>query len=92
MAQNPPAVQEPQEARVQSLGWKIPWRRARQPTPVFLPGEPHGQRSLLSYSPQGRKESELTEETLHARMCAIHNPDFLELFTVEKHSKVQNNI
>ena len=31
---------------------KIPWRRAWQPTPVFLPGESHGQRSLTGYSPQ----------------------------------------
>ena len=31
---------------------KIPWRRARQPTPVFLPGESRGQRSLAGYSPQ----------------------------------------
>ena len=30
---------------------KIPWRRARQPTPVFLPGESHGQRSLAGYNP-----------------------------------------
>ena len=30
---------------------KIPWRRKWQPTPVFLPGEPHGQRSLAGYSP-----------------------------------------
>ena len=30
---------------------KIRWRRAWQPTPVFLPGEPHGQRSLVGYSP-----------------------------------------
>ena len=30
----------------------IPWRRAWQPTPGFLPGESHGQRSLVSYSPQ----------------------------------------
>ena len=30
---------------------EIPWRRAWQPTPVFLPGEPHGQRSLGGYSP-----------------------------------------
>ena len=30
---------------------KIPWRRARQPTPIFLPGEAHGQRSLVGYSP-----------------------------------------
>ena len=32
---------------------KIPWRRAWQPTPVFLPGESHGQRSLVGYSPWG---------------------------------------
>ena len=30
---------------------KIPWRRAQQPTPVFLPGESHGQRSLVGYGP-----------------------------------------
>ena len=34
--------------RVQSLGQKISWRRARQPTPVSLPGESHGQRSLAA--------------------------------------------
>ena len=34
---------------------KIPWRRKWQPTPVFLPGESHGQRSLAAYSPQGRR-------------------------------------
>ena len=39
---------------------KIPWRRAWQPTPVFLPGESHGQRSLAGYSPQGSKESDTT--------------------------------
>ena len=35
---------------------KIPWRRERQPTPVFLPGASHGQRSLAGYSPQGGKQ------------------------------------
>ena len=40
---------------------KIPWRRAWQPSPVFLPGESHGQRSLASYSPWGCKESDTTE-------------------------------
>ena len=40
---------------------KIPWRRAWQPTLVFLPGESHGQRSLVGYSPWGRKESDTTE-------------------------------
>ena len=39
---NPPAMQELHETQVQSLGWTIPWRRAWQPTPVFLPGESHG--------------------------------------------------
>ena len=40
---------------------KIPWRRAWQPTPVFLPGEFHGQRSLAGYSSWNHKESEMTE-------------------------------
>ena len=34
---------------------KIPWRKAWQPTPVFLPGESHGQRNLVGYSPWGSK-------------------------------------
>ena len=44
---------------------KIPWRRAWQPTLVFLPGELHGQRSLAGYSPCGCKELDPTEMTLH---------------------------
>ena len=42
---------------------KIPCRRAQQPTPVFLPGEALGQRSLVGYSSQGRNESDRTEVT-----------------------------
>ena len=37
---------------------KIPWRRKWQPIPVFLPGEFHGHRSLVGYSPWGQKESD----------------------------------
>ena len=37
-----------------------PWRRKWQPTPVFLPGESHGQRSLAGYSPWGPQESGMT--------------------------------
>ena len=44
---------------------KAPWRRAWQPTPVFLPGESHGQRSLAGYSPQGHKGSDMTAGTQH---------------------------
>ena len=40
---------------------KIPWKRAWQPTPVFLPGESHGQRNLAGYSPWGCKELDMTE-------------------------------
>ena len=42
---------------------KIPWRRIWQLTPVFLPGESHGQSSLVGYSPWGREESDTTEAT-----------------------------
>ena len=42
---------------------KIPWKRAWQPSPVFLLGESHGQRSLAGYSPWSCKESDKTEST-----------------------------
>ena len=57
---NMPAIQVMQETRVPSLGWENP---TSQPTPVFLPGEPHGQRSLVGYSPWGREESDTAELT-----------------------------
>ena len=40
---------------------KMPWRKERKPTPVFFPGQPHGQRSLAGYSPWGQKELDTTE-------------------------------
>ena len=46
---------------------KIPWRRTWQPTPVFLPGESHGQRSLEGYSPWGHKELDMTEHSTAQR-------------------------
>ena len=49
------------ETRVRSLVGKIPWRRKWQYTPVFLPGESPGWRSLVGYSPQGLKQSDTTE-------------------------------
>ena len=56
------------ETRFNPWVGKIPWRRKWQPTPVFLPGESHGQRSLVGYSPQGRKESDMTERLHFWRM------------------------
>ena len=42
---------------------KMPWRRARPPAPVLLSGESHGQRSLMSYSPWGCKDLDITDAT-----------------------------
>ena len=55
MVKNLPATQETQ---VWSLGWEDPWRREWQPTPVFLPGESHGQRNLLGYTVHGLQRGE----------------------------------
>ena len=48
---------------VQSLGQEDLLERKWQPTSVFMPGESHGQRRLMDYSPWGRKELDVTEET-----------------------------
>ena len=58
MVKNLPAVQE---TWFDPWVGKVPWRRERKPTPVFLPGEFHGQRSLMDYSPWDLKESDTTE-------------------------------
>ena len=50
-----------QETQVWSLGQEDPWRKAYLPTPVFLPGESHGPRSLAGYSLCGHKELDMTE-------------------------------
>ena len=42
------------------------WRRQRQPTPILLPGESHGWKNLVGYSPWGLEESDVTEQ-LHSR-------------------------
>ena len=63
---NPPAMQE---TLFDPWVRKIPWRRAWELTPVFVPGESHGQRSLATYSPQGLKESNTNEMTEHVHTC-----------------------
>ena len=52
---------------------KIPWRRKWQPTPVLLPGESHGGRSMVGYSPWGHKESDTTER-LHFHFQGTRAP------------------
>ncbi|XP_052502665.1 tyrosyl-DNA phosphodiesterase 1 isoform X4 [Budorcas taxicolor] len=51
---------------------KIPWRRKWQPTPVFLPGESLGQRSLAGCSPRDHTESNTTEVTQHPRIAGAN--------------------
>ena len=68
MVKNPPANAGDigDVGLIPGLG-RSPWRRKWQPTPVFLPGESHGQRSLTGYSSQGHEESDVTKHThMHA--------------------------
>ena len=63
MVKNKPADGEDMRLGFDPWVRKIPWRRAWQPTLVFLPGESRGPRSLAGHSPWGRKESDTTEVT-----------------------------
>ena len=84
-----PACQRRRRKRHGFKPWlgKIPWRRAWQPTPEFLPGESHGQRSLVGHSPWSHKElamTEVTEQTctlgVFLVLWAYFRPDNLYLF------------
>ena len=68
VVKNPPA-NAGRRKRLGSHLWvgKTPWRKEWHPTPVFLPGEPHGQRSLAGYSASGRAESDTTEVAARTR-------------------------
>ena len=70
VVKNPPANAGDKRCGFNPWVGKIPWRRAWQPTPVFMSGESHGQKILVGYSPWGHKELDKTEVTWHtARMC-----------------------
>ena len=58
-----PACQRRRHKRCRFDPWigKIPWRRAWKPTPVFLPGQSHGQRTLVGYSSWDHKELDMTK-------------------------------
>ena len=61
---------------------KMPWKRAWQPTAAFLPGEFHGQRSLVGYSPQVHKELDMTEATEHMQAVQLISPIMKEIWIV----------
>ena len=58
--------------QVLSRVWKIPWRRKWQPNPIFLPGESHGQRSLVLQS-MGSQELDMTEQLSTALVVRIQH-------------------
>ena len=66
------------ETWVRSLVRRIPWRSEWLPTPVFLPGESHGQRSLVGYSPWGCKESDTTERLTLTSLVPSDNNGYLD--------------
>ena len=74
-----PACQGQRHKRPRFDPWvrKTPWRRKWQPPPVFLPGESHGQRSLVGYSSWDPKESDMT--LLYSDLFIIYVHDCFEL-------------
>ena len=70
MVKNPPAMQE---TWVQSLDWEDSLEKEMATPPVFLPGEPHGQRSLVGYTVHGVTKSQTQLEQLHTAYMNPHN-------------------
>ena len=81
VVKNPPAKRD---SRFDPWVRKISWSRKWQPTPVFLPGEAHGQRSLVCYSPWGCKESDMTERLSNNKEDLVYSRHFIkaEMMTV----------
>ena len=65
-------MQEPQEMQVLYPGWEDPLEKEMTTTPVFLPGEFHGQRSLVGYSPWSHGELDTTQR-LSAHSLQSHS-------------------
>ena len=72
LVKNLPAMQALQEMQFRSLGWEDPLEEGMTITPVFLPGESHGQRSLAGCSPWGHKESDTTEPLKKQKNQSTH--------------------
>ena len=72
MVKNPPANSEGVRdmSSIPGSGRSLEEGMTPTPTPVFLFGQSHGQRSLVGYSPLGRKESDTTEQLTHMHLCA----------------------
>ena len=86
MVNKPPVKQD---TWVRSLGRKDPLERAWQPTPVFLPGEFHGQRSLAGYGPRvAKSQTQLKQLSTHAYILQITGCDSVVIDQQNSFSKV----
>ena len=85
-----PACQCRRQKRCRFNPWvrKIPWRRVQHRTPVSLPGECHGQRSLGNYSPQRRRELDMTEASWHT---LTHEAPTYQLFHLSNFLQMPND-
>ena len=91
MAQSPfggsvskePACNAGDLGSIPGLG-RSPWRRKWQPTPVFLPGKFHGQRSLAGYNPWGHKESDTAERLTLWLFMVTHIYSWIYIITIVK--------
>ena len=68
-----PMVKQCGRPRFVSWVGKVPWKRKWQSTPALLPGKSHGWRSLIGYSPWGRKESDTTERLHFSSVIVVSN-------------------
>ena len=71
---------------------KIPWRRKWQPTPVFLPGESHGQRSLAGYSPSGHKRVRHNLATKQKQTMLGLSSFFVDNFRISRHTIITSSV
>ena len=69
---------------------KMPWRRAWQPTLLFLPGESHGQRRLVGYSPWGHKELDKTEHYYYYYYIKIYIRCFINIGFMNQWNLIRN--
>ena len=76
-----------QETCIWSWVGKIPWRRERLPTPVFCPGEFHGQGIQVGYSPWGHKESDMTKKLTLQSMSQIYHSNSNEMLLTRAFSQ-----
>ena len=79
-----------QETWVQSLDWKVPWRRKWLSIPVFLPGKFHGQSSLAGYNPWGHKESDTAERLTLSLLMVTHIYSWIYIITIVKEFLPEN--